>query len=83
MRLRHHAVCKLVPLQFKDQRATVQIQLTFQLRMNNPNKTNTFTFQINRRRLARMKRIIGFDAEFDVGQLTGEVEDRLQIAFKS
>ena len=49
--------------------------------MNNPNKTNTFTFQINRRRLTRMKRIIGFDAEFNVGQLAGEVEDRLQIAF--
>ena len=49
--------------------------------MNNPNKTNTFTFQINRRRLARMKRIISFDTEFDVGQLTGQVEYRLKIAF--
>ena len=54
-RLRHHAVCELVPLQFEHQSATVKIQFTFQFRMNNPNKTNTFTFQINRCGLPRMR----------------------------
>jgi hypothetical protein len=50
--------------------------------MNNPNETNTFTFQINRRRLTRMQCWIRFSFELNVCQFAGQVENRFQIAFQ-
>ena len=50
--------------------------------MNNPNETNTFTFQINRRRLTRMQCWIRFSFELNVRQFAGQVENRFQIAFQ-
>ena len=50
--------------------------------MNNPNETNTFTFQINRCRLTRMQCWIRFSFELNVCQFAGQVENRFQIAFQ-
>ena len=50
--------------------------------MNNPNETNTFTFQINRRRLTRMQCWIRFSFELNVPQFSGQVENCFQIAFQ-
>ena len=50
--------------------------------MNNPNKTNTFTFQINRCGLPRMQCRIRFCTELNLIQFTGQVENGFKIAFQ-